>query len=228
MSSQIIPTSGDNPSPGAITSSHNAIAAEPSQQPDVTTANTAPNINNITTPERGSKLCTLCQKSRNVLIRCQIDETSKWHFVCPGKCWRSVTSDNCFDGAYNKEYVYGGTWKNKHAMVSGKIKGEARKDTEWPFVRDGEDVYNKGVKVDDPEAYSNYTSRFIMRPDMRTRKGTRNHNKGDLERTLREVDVGNLDGESGLWHGDDEEDYGEHIGGEEYDWKSDDEKTTDE
>lgn len=24
-------------------------------------------------------------------MRCQIDETQKWHFVCPGACWKSVS-----------------------------------------------------------------------------------------------------------------------------------------
>ena len=33
----------------------------------------------------------MCSKARDVLIRCQIDETQKWHFVCPGVCWKSVS-----------------------------------------------------------------------------------------------------------------------------------------
>lgn len=37
------------------------------------------------------KPCTLCGIPRQVLVRCQIDETDKWHFVCPGKCWHSVS-----------------------------------------------------------------------------------------------------------------------------------------
>ena len=37
------------------------------------------------------KPCTLCSTPRQVLVRCQIDETGKWHFVCPGKCWKEVS-----------------------------------------------------------------------------------------------------------------------------------------
>jgi hypothetical protein len=37
------------------------------------------------------KSCTLCHTPRPVLIRCQIDATSTWHFVCPGACWKSVS-----------------------------------------------------------------------------------------------------------------------------------------
>jgi len=33
----------------------------------------------------------MCSKARDVLVRCQIDETQKWHFVCPGVCWKSVS-----------------------------------------------------------------------------------------------------------------------------------------
>jgi hypothetical protein len=37
------------------------------------------------------KQCTLCGTPRPVLVRCQTDETQKWHFVCPGPCWRHVS-----------------------------------------------------------------------------------------------------------------------------------------
>ena len=84
-------------------------------------------------PSDHSKPCTLCSTPRDVLIRCQIDSTSKWHFVCPGKCWTSV-SGGVIDGdksAY-PNYRYGGMWKNKVAAVSakkpkrGKNKGKGR------------------------------------------------------------------------------------------------------
>jgi len=66
------------------------------------------------------KPCTLCDTPRDVLIRCQIDATKKWHFVCPGKCWTQV-SGGVVDGDTNHpEYKYGGAWKNKHAGVSAK------------------------------------------------------------------------------------------------------------
>lgn len=68
------------------------------------------------------KPCTLCNSPRDVLVRCQIDETGKWHFVCPGKCWKQV-SGGIVDGDKAEEhkwYRYGGMWKNKHEAVSAK------------------------------------------------------------------------------------------------------------
>lgn len=68
------------------------------------------------------KPCTICSTPRDVLVRCQIDETNKWHFVCPGKCWKEV-SGGVIDGDKSEEhqyYRYGGMWKNKHEAVSAK------------------------------------------------------------------------------------------------------------
>ena len=68
------------------------------------------------------KPCTLCANSRDVLVRCQIDETNRWHFVCPGTCWKEV-SGGVMDGdkaEAHKHYRYGGMWKNKHEAVSAK------------------------------------------------------------------------------------------------------------
>ncbi|KAH9859767.1 hypothetical protein IAQ61_011548 [Plenodomus lingam] len=57
------------------------------------------------------KPCTLCHTPRPVLIRCQIDGTRTWHFVCPGKCWQSVSGGvedaKGFEGQF-PEYRYGG------------------------------------------------------------------------------------------------------------------------
>ncbi|KAK3696299.1 hypothetical protein LTR37_018035 [Vermiconidia calcicola] len=72
--------------------------------------------------ESYSKPCTLCSQPRDVLVRCQIDETGQWHFVCPGKCWKRV-SGGVVDGDQAVEhrfYRYGGMWKNKHEAVSAK------------------------------------------------------------------------------------------------------------
>ncbi|KAK6443544.1 hypothetical protein LTR95_000371 [Oleoguttula sp. CCFEE 5521] len=69
------------------------------------------------------KKCTLCEAPRDVLVRCQIDSSGQWHFVCPGKCWKSV-SGGIVDGVPEKVgegYKYGGMWKNKHAGVSAKV-----------------------------------------------------------------------------------------------------------
>lgn len=58
-----------------------------------------------------AKSCTLCSTPRPVLVRCQIDSTEKWHFVCPGACWKAV-SGGVEDSKGLKEefpyYRYGG------------------------------------------------------------------------------------------------------------------------
>lgn len=58
-----------------------------------------------------TKPCTLCSTPRPVLVRCQIDKTHRWHFVCPGACWKSVSGG--VDDARGVEdeyphYRYGG------------------------------------------------------------------------------------------------------------------------
>lgn len=70
-------------------------------------------------PSPHSKPCTLCHMKRDVLIRCQIDETETWHFVCPGTCWKKVSGGQIDGDASHSQYRYGGTWRNKHEMVSG-------------------------------------------------------------------------------------------------------------
>ena len=57
------------------------------------------------------KDCTLCHTPRQVLVRCQIDETQQWNFICPGKCWKSVSGGvedaKGLEGQY-PYYRYGG------------------------------------------------------------------------------------------------------------------------
>lgn len=77
-------------------------------------------------PSPHSKPCTICHTPRDVLIRCQIDESKKWHFVCTGKCWKDVSGGKVDGDATHPEYRYGGMWKNKHEAVSAKIKGKAK------------------------------------------------------------------------------------------------------
>jgi hypothetical protein len=66
-----------------------------------------------------TKLCTLCSTQRDILIRCQIDESQKWHFVCPGACWKSVSGGvedaKGFEGKY-PYYKYGGMVRSKHLV----------------------------------------------------------------------------------------------------------------
>lgn len=76
---------------------------------------------------KGSKKCSLCHTPRDVLIRCQIDDTGAWNFICTGKCWKEVSGGVVDGDGSNKWYKYGGMWKNKHEGVSAKIKGGAKK-----------------------------------------------------------------------------------------------------
>eukprot|EP01023_Acetabularia_acetabulum_P010060 TRINITY_DN14589_c0_g1_i6.p5 TRINITY_DN14589_c0_g1~~TRINITY_DN14589_c0_g1_i6.p5 ORF type:complete len:146 (+),score=19.60 TRINITY_DN14589_c0_g1_i6:50-439(+) len=64
-------------------------------------------------PKIGQKDCDLCSKGRDLLIRCQIDQTQKWHLVC-GKCWRRVSGGVVDGDADHPYYRYGGLWKNLH------------------------------------------------------------------------------------------------------------------
>lgn len=78
-------------------------------------------------PEAHRKLCTLCATPRDVLIRCQIDTSGKWHLVCPGKCWQSVSGGEIDGNTEHPHYRYGGAWKNKHAGVSAKKPKKKKK-----------------------------------------------------------------------------------------------------
>ena len=60
-------------------------------------------------PSFYNKLCDLCHNSKDVLVRCRIDETHKWYFVCTGKCWRQVSGGE-IDGPDMPFYQYGGVW----------------------------------------------------------------------------------------------------------------------
>ena len=68
-------------------------------------------------PSAGQKQCTICGKSVNLLIRCQIDESQTWHMSC-GKCW-NVVSGGVVDGDdSHPHYRYGGLWKNRRAQTA--------------------------------------------------------------------------------------------------------------
>ena len=67
-------------------------------------------------PSAGQKQCTICNKSVNLLIRCQYDKSGQWGMVC-GKCWQDV-SGGVVDGDKNHPYYrYGGLWKNRRAQT---------------------------------------------------------------------------------------------------------------
>lgn len=71
-------------------------------------------------PDAHRKACTLCNAPRDVLIRCQIDDTGAWHLVCPGKCWHDVSGGVEDGDADHPHYRYGGAWKNRWADVTAK------------------------------------------------------------------------------------------------------------
>lgn len=71
-------------------------------------------------PSDYSKPCDLCQVPNDVLVRCRIDNTSLWYFVCTKKCWKLVSGGEVDGSPDHPYYKYGGMWKNKHAGVSAK------------------------------------------------------------------------------------------------------------
>ncbi|PQE32660.1 hypothetical protein CJF32_00004175 [Rutstroemia sp. NJR-2017a WRK4] len=124
-----------NPSPGPEHSDEDHTITSPSQpQPQAS-------------PSPHAKPCSLCHTSRDVLIRCQIDESQKWHFVCTGKCWTRVSGGKVDGDAAHPRYRYGGMWKNKHEAVSAKIKGRAKVRNR----KGGNEGKEKGERGEDAE-----------------------------------------------------------------------------
>lgn len=97
-----------------------------------------------------------------MLVRCQIDETRKWHFVCPGACWKSVSGGIMDGDEDHKFYRYGGMWKNKHEAVSakkpkgvGKKKESSMQTAEGSAADDNRATENNTDTVDDSYADRN-------------------------------------------------------------------------
>lgn len=67
----------------------------------------------------GQKACSLCERSVDLLIRCQTDCTKEWKMVC-GKCWKTpAVAGGVVDGdGGNAFYRYGGIWKNLHKAAA--------------------------------------------------------------------------------------------------------------
>jgi hypothetical protein len=67
-------------------------------------------------PTAGQKLCEMCSKSVDLLVRCMHEEgQTGWSMVC-GKCWK-LASGGVVDGDENHpHYRYGGLWKNRRAL----------------------------------------------------------------------------------------------------------------
>lgn len=68
-------------------------------------------------PSAGQKQCTICGKSVDLLIRCQIDESQTWHMSC-GKCWNDVSGGVVDGDDSHPHYRYGGLWKNRRAQTA--------------------------------------------------------------------------------------------------------------
>ena len=97
-------------------------------------------------PSNYRKSCDLCKVPKDVLIRCRTDETLTWHFVCPGRCWRSVSGGEV-DGPNYPLYTYGGMWKNRHAGVSAKKpKSKIKKESPREWSDDNVEYLNN-IKV---------------------------------------------------------------------------------
>ncbi|SMR60491.1 unnamed protein product [Zymoseptoria tritici ST99CH_3D1] len=104
-----------------------------------------------TTPNSHNKPCTLCGVPRPVLVRCKIDETAKWHMVCPGKCWISVSGGQEDARGHEAEhpfYKYGGMWKNKHADGPVSAKKPAKVKRRQKEGRDGKKGGGDGQSTD--------------------------------------------------------------------------------
>lgn len=54
------------------------------------------------------KKCDSCQHLKDILIRCQADDTEKWYMLCTAGCWQKA-SDGKVDGTSAvPRYRYGG------------------------------------------------------------------------------------------------------------------------
>ncbi|MCJ1311655.1 hypothetical protein MMC25_005328 [Agyrium rufum] len=90
-----------------------------------------------------SKPCTICHRPRDVLVRCRIDESQQWHFVCPGRCWKSVSGGEIDGVPETPFYQYGGMWKNKHDAVSARKKKKKTKSS----IKQDDTAYNGADSV---------------------------------------------------------------------------------
>ncbi|KAF9694986.1 hypothetical protein EKO04_007100 [Ascochyta lentis] len=108
------------------------------------------------------KECTLCHTQRHLLVRCQLDNSGVWNFVCPGKCWTSVSGGvedaRGFEARF-PWYRYGGMWKDRHAdgPVSAKkprkVKARQKAVAGLREVEvEGEEARNRGSGSDSQEA----------------------------------------------------------------------------
>jgi len=100
-------------------------------------------------PDAHRKSCDICSEKKNVLIRCQYDQTGVWHLICVGKCWQNVSGGKDDGDSQHPDYRYGGMWKNKYADVTAKkpqkVKDRQRKETD--SVREPQDESMTSDKI---------------------------------------------------------------------------------
>ena len=110
----------------AMKSQNGGISTKPDEEATEHSTSKRPSKRS-TSPSSFRKPCDLCHEPNDVLVRCQIDDTMTWHFVCPSKCWKGVSGGVIDGGLDHPCYVYGGMWKNKHALVSAKKRKHKKK-----------------------------------------------------------------------------------------------------
>ncbi|KAF4300918.1 hypothetical protein GTA08_BOTSDO07015 [Botryosphaeria dothidea] len=99
-------------------------------------------------PSSHSKPCSHCGALRDVLVRCQIDKSHAWVFICPGKCWRELSGGQIDGDDEHPNYRYGGMWKNKHDAVSAKKKKKSSKYQQLQDWRQGDGNDKKYTRND--------------------------------------------------------------------------------
>jgi hypothetical protein len=62
------------------------------------------------------KLCHECARGADLLVRCTVDASQKWHMLC-GRCWTKASGGVPDGDANHPHYRYGGLWKNRAATT---------------------------------------------------------------------------------------------------------------
>ena len=125
---------------------HNTNKASEDHRDDLSEASVNQKRNKrADSPSLHRKECDLCHNPKDVLVRCRIDETQKWYFVCTSKCWKEVSGGE-IDGPAKPHYKYGGMWKNKHAGVSAKKPKKKSHPTPKDWIDSGT-KYTRNDKV---------------------------------------------------------------------------------
>ena len=125
-----------------------------------------------------NKPCTLCGRRQPVLVRCQIDETGTWHFVCAGRCWKSVSGG--VEDARGREdefplYRYGGMCASPFCSRPKAYTGKAADATGKKVM------HSASLAVSDSLAMSLTENRMYRQertstPSSAPRNGNRNGN----------------------------------------------------